>query len=400
MKLVVLLNSFWNRSGGDARAIELVQRWKRRPDPNAPDDLTRAFAPSEVHVIAPRRIERQLPSKQQTGVVMHWTEEADEPGGVMRCYARRLIRARRILDEICKADAADTIVYSSSGFFPDVLPGAHSARRWGARWAGCCFHLIEHPSTRPGSPLWNWLSYAEQRYCLRKQRGQQLVIVDNNALRDWLVGHGGFQSEQVHVLPCGVEVPETPPPASPAPRFDLVFCGRVKPSKGILDFVAVAQAFRRRRADSAKLRIGVVGDLDEAYAATVRTAAAAAEVDLQLLGGLDDAAKRDVLASSRLFVSLSHEEGWGIVVAEAFAAGLPVVAYDLPCYREVFPGLFPTAPVGDAEGIAAHVDRLLAHPEEAAEQARRGREYVREHYAYDTLAEREGALLAARCRNS
>ena len=72
----------------------------------------------------------------------------------------------------------------------------------------------------------------------------------------------------------------------------------------------------------------------------------------------------------------------------------------LPCYREVFPGLFPTAPVGDAEGIAAHVDRLLAHPEEAAEQARRGREYVREHYSYDTLAEREGALLAALCRNS
>ena len=399
MKLVVLINSFWNRSGGDARAIELVQRWKRRPDPNAPDDLTRAFAPSEVHVIAPRSIEKQLPSKQQVDVVMHWTEAAGESGGVMRCYARRLIRARRILDDICKTDATATVVYSSSGFFPDVLPGAHAARRWGARWAGCCFHLIEHPSTRPGSPLWNWLSYAEQRYCLRKQRGQQLVIVDNTALRDWLVGHGGFRPGQIHVLPCGVAVPETPPPVSASPRFDLVFCGRVKPSKGILDFVAVAQAFRPRCADSATLRIGIVGDLDEAYAATVRAAAVAAKVDLQLLGGLDDAAKRDVLANSRLFVSLSHEEGWGIVIAEAFAAGLPVVAYDLPCYREVFPGLFPTAPVGDAEGVAAHVDRLLAHPEEAAELARRGREYVCEHYSYDTLAEREGVLLAALCRN-
>lgn len=63
MKLVVLINSFWNRSGGDARAIELVQRWKQGLDHDVPDDRAHAFAPSEVHVIAPRSIEKQLPSK-------------------------------------------------------------------------------------------------------------------------------------------------------------------------------------------------------------------------------------------------------------------------------------------------------------------------------------------------
>jgi len=41
-----------------------------------------------------------------------------------------------------------------------------------------------------------------------------------------------------------------------------------------------------------------------------------------------------LIKSSRIFVFLSVAETWGIASMEGLACGLPVVAYDLPVYKE------------------------------------------------------------------
>jgi glycosyltransferase involved in cell wall biosynthesis len=62
-------------------------------------------------------------------------------------------------------------------------------------------------------------------------------------------------------------------------------------------------------------------------------------------------------AGAKALVHPSRHEGFGLTVAEAVAAGTPVIAADEPAIREIAPhaGLF--AP-GDADALAA----LLADP--------------------------------------
>src|SRR6185503_14580560 len=67
-------------------------------------------------------------------------------------------------------------------------------------------------------------------------------------------------------------------------------------------------------------------------------------------------------------------EGFGLPVVEAFAAGVAVVASDLPVLREVAGEAALFAPPHDLEAWTAALLRLLADPELRAEIAARGRE--------------------------
>lgn len=73
-------------------------------------------------------------------------------------------------------------------------------------------------------------------------------------------------------------------------------------------------------------------------------------------GPLDDADLAKVLGSARALLFPSHAEGFGIPLVEALAAGLPVIASNLPVFAEVagnIPELLPT------DEIEAWVEALI-----------------------------------------
>ncbi len=79
-----------------------------------------------------------------------------------------------------------------------------------------------------------------------------------------------------------------------------------------------------------------------------------------------------------LFVLASHYEGYGMVLTEAVARGLPVVATAGGAVPDTLPeGAGLLAPPGDIEGLAGALDRVLGSPElfaQLAEGARSARE--------------------------
>jgi phosphatidyl-myo-inositol alpha-mannosyltransferase len=84
-----------------------------------------------------------------------------------------------------------------------------------------------------------------------------------------------------------------------------------------------------------------------------------------LLGAIADEDKASVLHSVDVFCSPNTGgESFGIVTAEAMAAGAPIVASDIEAFRQVLRGgeageLFVT---GDAADLAAAAGRLLDDP--------------------------------------
>jgi glycosyltransferase involved in cell wall biosynthesis len=111
---------------------------------------------------------------------------------------------------------------------------------------------------------------------------------------------------------------------------------------------------------------------------------------IELLGGVDDEALATLYRHASLVCHPSRAEGFGLPCLEAMAAGVAVVASDLPSIREMAEGDVCLVPPDDADALAAAIRALLDAPDERAALASRGIERARsftwERTAADVVA--------------
>jgi phosphatidylinositol alpha-mannosyltransferase len=166
----------------------------------------------------------------------------------------------------------------------------------------------------------------------------------------------------------------------------LLFVGRLEPRKGLA--VAI-RAFLRLRASWPRVRLCVVGDGPERTRAQ-EMVPPSLRPDVLFVGRVSDAEKPRYHASADVFVApATSGESFGIVLLEAMAAGLPIVASDLPGYRTVAKdgrqGRLVTP--GDAFGLAEAAGTLLANPALRRAMAEEGRRTAAE-YAWPVVGKR------------
>jgi alpha-1,3-rhamnosyl/mannosyltransferase len=90
------------------------------------------------------------------------------------------------------------------------------------------------------------------------------------------------------------------------------------------------------------------------------------------------------MAASALLVLPSFEEGFGLPVAEAMAAGLPVVCSRGSALEEVAGDAATLVDPTDVNGLTQAIERLLDDPVEAETHRRRGLERSRRFDWQDT----------------
>jgi len=152
-------------------------------------------------------------------------------------------------------------------------------------------------------------------------------------------------------------------------RFVFLTVGGIEPRKGSLElFEALAALWNL---DPPPLLAVVGGHSFQDHEAYRRTVFDRAEVlglregeDYVRLGTVTEAELPVAYAAADALAFPSTKEGFGIVLLEALAAGLPVVTTDLPVFHEfLVPGRDALmVPAGDAAALAGAMSRLVREP--------------------------------------
>jgi glycosyltransferase involved in cell wall biosynthesis len=136
--------------------------------------------------------------------------------------------------------------------------------------------------------------------------------------------------------------------AKAAGGADLLFVGRIVPSKGQHELVKALWAYRRLYDPAARLHL-VGGSSSFAYLKALRgfIAELALTDAVRITGDVTDTALAAYFAAADAYLSLSAHEGFGVPLVEAMVAGVPVVARAVGAVAET---------VGDAALLLAGTD--------------------------------------------
>jgi len=104
---------------------------------------------------------------------------------------------------------------------------------------------------------------------------------------------------------------------------------------------------------------------------------------VSFLGWRSDVAA--ILKASDIYVHSTHSDGFGIAVCEAMAAGLPVVASDVPGLAQLVSGAGILFPCGDDKTLAGYLITLIKSPERRREMSLAGIQRARQFSIENTV---------------
>jgi phosphatidyl-myo-inositol alpha-mannosyltransferase len=197
----------------------------------------------------------------------------------------------------------------------------------------------------------------------------------------------------VEIVPNGVDVRAFAHPGRPVQGLPagpkILWVNRLDPQKG---FEIMLRAFERLASEVGEAHLLVAGDGRDR--ALLRSLPRQLRSRILRLGTVPHEELPRYHATADVFVApATGQESFGIVLVEAMAAGVPVVASDIAGYREVVrdgvDGLL--VPPNDPIALAAAIRRILSEPELAASLKDAGRSRA-EAFSWLTVAPRLEAV--------
>jgi glycosyltransferase involved in cell wall biosynthesis len=171
------------------------------------------------------------------------------------------------------------------------------------------------------------------------------------------------------------------------PEGPIVFFGRIEYSKGVDVLLEALSAL----AESGIRRRCIIAGRGHAEAAVDRRIATYGLGDLiERPGWLSPDALVELLYDASVAVLPSREESFGNAMAEAMAAGVPVVSTRAGSIPEVVIDgeTGRLVPPGDAEALATAIRDVLESPDDARSLGRAGRERVESTFTWPAVARR------------
>ncbi len=200
-----------------------------------------------------------------------------------------------------------------------------------------------------------------------------------------------------HIIPNGVDLNRFgkpiekilhPAPSNSQKPLTILFVGRLHKRKG---FQTLLKAFIQLKSDYPQLKLQVVGPYEPATCQPYQKIAQAYGVtDIEFVGYVSPDMLPTYYHQADIFCAPSLGfESFGIILLEAMAAGLPIVASDIAGYRSVIStekeGLL--VPPKQPEALVTALSQLLDRPDQRQKIAKNGRIKANQ-YSWDHIVDK------------
>lgn len=295
----------------------------------------------------------------------------------------RFAGASRELREAIEANVGSADIVHSNGLWlmPNIYP-AHAARRAGVP-------LVTSPHGTLAAVAWSRSRLKKAPFWLLLQRSAVASTAMFHATSDgeYRDIRGRGYGQPVCIIPNGVEIPTVAarPPCGDGCRT-MLYLGRIHPIKGIDGLI---RAWGRQAASHPYWRLDIVGPEGEpGYLAKLKALVEAERVPrVRFSEPRYGPEKHDIYRQASLYVLPSHTENFGMTVAEALAAGTPVITTTGAPWSGLVEKRAGWWIPPDVDALAACLGEALVLPDETlAEMGRRGRTWMEDCFAWPKLA--------------
>lgn len=309
-------------------------------------------------------------------VVPRYGNEVDEPG-IVRVAGRpvpgdredRLVGWRAMHRAVLEAAQDCDLIHVQTPFIAHYA-GLKAGRKLGLPVVATYHTLFEEylqHYTKPIPPSW---LRGQARALSRRQCNQlDAVIVPSTAMRQRLESYG--VTSPMHVLPTGIPMAQFA--GGNGKRFRqkfgigetrpmALFVGRVAHEKNIGFLLEALVQARQIRPDALLV---IAGEGPAMADLKAQTAALGLQDAVQFIGYLDrQQALPDCYAAANVFVFASRTETQGLVLLEAMAAGVPVIALSEMGTTDILaPARGAFSPPNDPRAFGEVLGQFLKHPE-------------------------------------
>lgn len=199
----------------------------------------------------------------------------------------------------------------------------------------------------------------------------------------------GYPTEQLSIIPNGVDTSFFQPPSDLTDKPSVVFVGQLRPEKRV---DLLIRAWKTVIGLHPQARLTLVGG--EHYWANYKSLAAELRITPLFISTTNAKGVLAQLQANSIFVAPGISEGMSNALLEAMAVGLAPIAADIPASREVITpeqdGL--VYPADSSEGLAAQIDRLITDGALRHKLGIAARQTVLQRFTLESVVQRYIAL--------
>lgn len=293
------------------------------------------------------------------------------------------LSVKKVLKKITKQRHVDMVLsyYHEGAFLPSFLKSKDIKFGYISTWQSYEWALNGH---KKGGPIQNFkMKQANLRFIIKPHNQADILFATSQFTRDELMNVVGVDGSRVVVCPLGVESKFYKIPRSePEKISNFIFFGRIVESKGIVDAIKALGMLAARGFTDWNFR--VMGQGNHEWARNLANEHGIAD-KVSVYGPADDEKLENELKQAHLAIMPSHSESFGLSIAEAQAAGIPLVAYEAGSVPEVVENGVTAwlAPFREINNLSRCIEEAIKDPKAAYQAGLAGRERVKEKFTWE-----------------